>query len=221
VPYHTSLLLLWNAHINIQHITYSYWSYYPLKYTMKCEPHGKLNLNKKNAKWMGLWNVSKVQLQLISSLIINKPISCQEVAFTCLQIPIVHKNVVVKYIDSKPLHMRTKIITRSIIFGFHPIDVYMNRHSHFENMTFIEYFTKYEFDKLKHLFSKCHGEDYIYTTNKLTRFIDFHPAHNIKGFFYNILLQNMCFRRELDLLCTTNMQKNYVRECHIWDLYTI
>jgi hypothetical protein len=58
-------------------------------------------------------------------------------------------------------------------------------------MTFIEYFTKYEFDKLKCLFSKCHGEDnlgnYIYTTNKLIRFIDFHPAHNIEGFF-------MCFK---------------------------
>jgi len=103
-----------------------------------------------------------------------------------------------------PSHVH-KIITRSIIFGFHPIDVYMNRPSHFENMTFIEYFTKYEFDKLKHLFSKCHGEDYIYTTNKLTIFTEFHLAHNIIGFFYNISLQNVCFRRELYLLCATNL----------------
>jgi hypothetical protein len=66
---------------------------------MKCEPHGTLNLNQKNVKRLGLQHVVKVQLQFISSLIINKPISPQEAAFTCLQIPIVQKNVVVKYID--------------------------------------------------------------------------------------------------------------------------
>jgi hypothetical protein len=103
MPYHASLLLLWNAHFNIQCITSSYWSYYLLKYTMKCEPHGTLNLNKKNAKRFGLRDVFEVQLQLISSLIINKPISPQETTLTCLQIPIVQKNVVVRYIDSKPL----------------------------------------------------------------------------------------------------------------------
>jgi hypothetical protein len=197
VSYHASLFLLWNAHLNIQCIISSYWSYYLLKYTMECEPHGTLNLNKKNGERLGLRDVSKVQLQLISSLIINKPISPQEVAFTCLQIPVVQKNVVVKYIDSKPPHMHIKMIIISRILGFHPIDVYMNRPFHFENMTFIEYFTKYESNILKRLSSKCHGEDnlgnYIYTTNKLSRFIDFHPTHNIERFVSNILLQNVCF----------------------------
>ncbi len=28
VPYHASLFLLWNAHFNIQFITFSYWSFY-------------------------------------------------------------------------------------------------------------------------------------------------------------------------------------------------
>jgi len=41
---------------------------------MKCEPHETLNLNKKNVEQLGLQDVSKVQLQLISSFIINKPI---------------------------------------------------------------------------------------------------------------------------------------------------
>ncbi len=57
--------------------------------------------------------------------------------------------------------------------------------------------------------SKCHGENnlgnYIYTTNKLTRFTNFHPTYNIEGFFNNILLQNGCFQREIDLLSTSNM----------------
>jgi hypothetical protein len=77
--------------------------------------------------------------------------------------------------------MHTKFIISSRILGFHPIDVYMNQPSHFENMNFIEYFTKYESNKLKHTSLKCHHENnlgnYVYTTNKLTRFKDFHPIH--------------------------------------------
>jgi hypothetical protein len=66
---------------------------------MKGELHGTLNLNKKNAERLGLQDVFKIELQLISSLIINKPISPQKVALTCLQIHVVQKNVAIKYID--------------------------------------------------------------------------------------------------------------------------
>jgi hypothetical protein len=50
VPYHPMLLLVCGSHLNILHITSSYWSFYLLKYAMKCEPHGKLNLNTKNVE---------------------------------------------------------------------------------------------------------------------------------------------------------------------------
>ena len=33
---------------------------------MKCEPHGSINLNKKNAKRLGLHGASDAQLKLIS-----------------------------------------------------------------------------------------------------------------------------------------------------------
>jgi len=78
---------------------------------MKSELHGTLNLNKKNAKRLGLQDVFEMELQLIHSCIINKPISPQKATFTHLQILVVKKNVV-KYIDSKSLHMHAKIITR-------------------------------------------------------------------------------------------------------------
>ena len=64
VLYHTSLLLLWSAHMNLQPITSMYWSYHLLKYAMKCEPHGALQLNPKNTKILGLKGASIVQLQL-------------------------------------------------------------------------------------------------------------------------------------------------------------
>jgi len=47
----------------------------------------------------------EIELQLIPSFIINKPISPQKATLTHLQIHVVQKSVVVKYIDSKPLHM--------------------------------------------------------------------------------------------------------------------
>jgi hypothetical protein len=36
VPYHPAVLLLWNAHMNIQRITDASWSLYILKYTVRC-----------------------------------------------------------------------------------------------------------------------------------------------------------------------------------------
>jgi hypothetical protein len=45
LPYHPTLLLLLEANLNIFCITSSYWYFYLLKYGMKCESHGKLNLN--------------------------------------------------------------------------------------------------------------------------------------------------------------------------------
>jgi len=59
---------------------------------MKCEPHGKFNLNTKNVERLGFKNASIIQLQLVSNLIIFKPISPAEVAFACLEIPIVKKS---------------------------------------------------------------------------------------------------------------------------------
>jgi hypothetical protein len=59
---------------------------------MKCEPYGTLNLNTKNAKRLGFLNamhICIIQLQLISNLIISKPISLVKAALVCLQIPIV------------------------------------------------------------------------------------------------------------------------------------
>jgi hypothetical protein len=50
VPYHPTLLLLWGTHLNILCITSSHWFSYLLKYIIKCEPHGKLNLNTKNVE---------------------------------------------------------------------------------------------------------------------------------------------------------------------------
>jgi hypothetical protein len=40
----------------------------------------------------------------------------------------------------------------------------------------------------------------VYTNNKITRFTDFHPTYSLEGFFFNIMLQNICFKDEKELL---------------------
>ena len=218
VPYHASLLLLWSAHLNLQRIASMYWSYYLLKYAMKYEPHGAIQLNPKKAVRLELEGASTTQLQLISSLIIAKWGSPTEVALACLQIPTIHKSIVVKYIDSKPSTLRTKIVTKSRVLGFHPIDVYTNRLLQFENHTFIEKFTKSETDCLHRPNIFFIGKDnlghYIYENNKVTRFTDFHSSHSSEGFFCNILLRTICFRNENTLLSFHNKQQSYVYECY-------
>jgi hypothetical protein len=80
VPYHCIALILWGAHMNIQQITSSYWSYYLLKYAMKCEPQGTIKLDDVSARSLGLVDATPLQLQLISTTIIVKPMSLAEVA---------------------------------------------------------------------------------------------------------------------------------------------
>jgi hypothetical protein len=91
IAYQPTLLLLWGAHANMLQITSSHWSYYLLKYSMKCEPHGCIELNVSNVIHLGLQNVSLLQLKLVSTLIMSKLVSPIEAALTCLQTPITQK----------------------------------------------------------------------------------------------------------------------------------
>jgi len=105
---------------------------------MKCEPHGTFNFL--NVERLGLQNASQVQLQLISILIISKHVSLVEGTLICLDIPIIHKSCAIKYIDSKPQVLHTKLVTKSIILGFHPIDIYISKLIQFDQLTFAQYF---------------------------------------------------------------------------------
>jgi hypothetical protein len=91
---------------------------------MKCEPQGIIKLDGVSARSLGLVDVTPLQLQLILVTITTKLVSLVEVALSCLQIPIISKSVGVKYINSKPPNLRTKMVTKSRILGFHPIDIY-------------------------------------------------------------------------------------------------
>lgn len=128
-----------------------------------------LHINTKNAKCLLICEALDTQLQLIATLIIAKFVSISEATFASLQIPVKQTNIEVKYIDSKPFTMRTKLITRSRVLGIHPIDIYCIRPKLFEEYTFIQYFKKFEADRMTQPNAVCHSENmlgnYIYESN--------------------------------------------------------
>ncbi len=95
-----------------------------------------MNLKQKNVEGLGLQNVLKVQFELLSSLIINKSyFSCKNYTHmfaNTIDLPI---NIVIKYSKNQAV-------------GFHLIDVYNNQPIDFKNITFIQYLTNFEYDKL-------------------------------------------------------------------------
>jgi hypothetical protein len=91
---------------------------------MKCEPQGTIKLDDVNARSLGLVDATFLQLQLISTIITTKHVSPFEATFSCLQIPIISKKFGVKYVDSKLANLHTKMVIKSKILGFHPIDIY-------------------------------------------------------------------------------------------------
>jgi hypothetical protein len=126
---------------------------------MKCEPQGIIKLQDVNARSLGLVDATPFQLQLISTTIITKLVSPTEAALSCLQIPIISKSVGVKYVDSKPPNLRTKMVTKSKILGFHPIDIYCVRPSNMAQYTFIKYWKQFSLQQQELKKKTCLGKD--------------------------------------------------------------
>jgi hypothetical protein len=126
---------------------------------------------------------------------IAKPVSLAEVALSCLQIPIISKSVGVKYVDSKLPNLRTKMVTKSRILGFHPIDIYCARPSNMAQYTFTKYWKQFFPQQQKLKKKTCLGKDKLgfYKNEHLVRFIDFNPGKHVEPFFFNILSNNVFF----------------------------
>jgi hypothetical protein len=152
-------------------------------------------------------------------LIIAKPITPSEVVLACLQVSMITKSRAITYVDSKPPALKTKIVTSSCTLGFHLVNGYTSRPGEFEDITFTEYFIKYETDRMTRRSTTPIIKDnlgyYVYRNKKITRFTYFHPTYNQEEFFFNIMLQNICFRNEKELLSDHNTKQSYVYECHI------
>jgi hypothetical protein len=112
VSYHPLVMLLWGAHCNIQKITSTSWSFYVLKYAMKCDPMGKLNLDIEAAKRLGLAGVSDAQLKAISALTMSQPVSSTSAATAMLGIETIIRSESVHKVASAPPQLRLRMVSR-------------------------------------------------------------------------------------------------------------
>ena len=55
----------------------------------------------------------------------------------------------------------------------------------------------------------------MYKNDRVVRYIDYNPIKDTEAFFYNILLQHIAFRSEVELYLAMNVKKSYVTECRI------
>jgi len=180
---------------------------------MKCEPQGIIKLDDINARSLGLVDATPLQLQLILATITTKLVSLVEVALSCLQILIISKSVGVKYVDSKPPNFRTKIVTKSKILGFDPIDIYCARPSNMAQYTFTKYWKQFSLQQQKLKKKTCLGKDklgfFLYKSEHLVRFTDFNLGKHVEPFFFNILLNNVGFFKERELISPANLAGSY------------
>ncbi len=223
VPYHPTLALVWNASTNLQRITGTAWSIYVLKYSMKSEPIGKLDLGPEVAARLHLQDVPLDTLRLISNVVCAKPVSPAEAAVLMLQenlISVSAKGKVFYVCSTMPT--QRSFLLRSNRPCTHPIDKYVQRPEALGDVTFMCYFKEYTIEA-----KRCNAGDYVgedmagkhvyrLRDRRLVRFTDYSPSSNSEGFFYQLLLSHVPFAIEADLITEgNNAEAPYMYECII------
>lgn len=212
-------MLLWGAHCNIQKITSTSWSFYVLKYAMKCEPPGKLNLDIEAAKRLGLAGVSNAQLKAISALTMSQPVSSTSAATAMLGIESIIRSEAVHKVASAPPNLRLRMVSKRSSLFVPPVDRYCARPASLEGATFTHYFKHYQVEKQPRKSKQLVGRDalghYVYESERVVHFTDYHPSHHTEGYFYNVLLDKIPFRVENDLLSPNNHMGFYLLECRL------
>jgi hypothetical protein len=186
---------------------------------MKCEPQGTIKLDDVSARSLGLVDGTPLQFRLILVTIIAKPVSLAEVGLSCLQIPIILKSVGVKYVDSKPPNLHTQMVTKSKILGFHPIDIYCAQPSNMAQYTFTKYWKQFSPQQQELKKKTCLGKEklgfFLYKSEHLVQLRDFNPCKHVEPFFFNILLNNVAFFKECELISPPNLVGSYNHECFV------
>lgn len=117
VPYHPAVLLAWGAHMNLQAVTDTAWSYYLLTYAAKEQLPANLALDGKALAALGLQGVGTQQASLAAAVVMSRPICPCEAALITSGIPIVACSDSVTYIDTRPPPLRTLWVRNNSSFG--------------------------------------------------------------------------------------------------------
>src|SRR5215216_4319983 len=95
IPYHPAILLLWNAHMNIQYITDRGFARYMVKYIIKREPSHIFNIQEGD---------------VLREHVIVRRLSSIELMFLLLGYQICNSSATVKFLTTDPPNLRTRVI---------------------------------------------------------------------------------------------------------------
>jgi hypothetical protein len=223
VPYHPLILLLWRAHMNIQRITDTQWSYYVLKYASKIEPIAEMCFDQKVAESFGLYGLSDTELQVVTAALLTKPVSPAEATCIMSNIPIIHSDVSVTYVDIRPLTEKEVRVTQGTNF-IHtfitpPLMLYINRHKSLYDRGFEAYFTHFEVRKRSE--PPCARGTFLHNDQlgnkvyqlhqeRVVRFTEFCPQYVANEFFFKHMIMYEPFHTEQYML---SKDGNYYNEC--------
>lgn len=96
VVHHPGVLLVWDAHCNLQRVVNATWSQYVLKYALKIEKAAPLKLSAASAEAMGLHGLSEQQRALVASSVFARPMSTGEAVLWMSHIDLVQTSYTVR-----------------------------------------------------------------------------------------------------------------------------
>jgi nucleoside-triphosphatase THEP1 len=178
-----------------------------LKYSMKCEPWAKLNLNTETLRRLGLptHQYGELQLRLASTAILSQPVGPCEAAWHLLKYDIVEFSWPPgDYYHTNPPKTRRQQVGNKKHAGktIPPVDIYTDRKPPYEDLTIFEYFDTVEVYKNKSSETKK-AQNHPGASrdqsgrlvvprpaddNFITMFSDPNPARDPESFCYNLLL---------------------------------
>lgn len=229
------ITLLWGAHSNVVLITQAAFSHYLLKYTMKCEPAGRLNISADTLHTLGITEASPVVHRILSEVIHCRPVSLNEAVMEMLDIDIITFSDDVQFYNTAPPGERVafeKVVTRKgkDAFNLDFVSMYCSRPTDLDDLTFVAFYENYTWTPLtkQKKGSLSHGNEVPFiTSNKqltrrkkpiVVRLPRYHPSgDNPEGYFYNILMQRVPFRNENTLLGSGGTYYSRCVDMHICD----
>ncbi|GES90087.1 Pif1-like helicase domain-containing protein [Rhizophagus clarus] len=202
VPYHPAILLLWDAHINVQYITDKGFAHYMTKYITKREPSHIFNIYENN---------------LLRKHIIARRLSSMELMFLLLGHEIYNSSATVKFLTTDPPTTRTCTILPVYMIDYDDdnpyyddtIMKYMARPHlpEFDNLTYFQYFEKYSITPSPPATSRqvYHDDLNNYVVKRSKEIITRHRFLKIEDgelYFYQQLLLTIPARNESDFKST-------------------
>ncbi|RHZ81307.1 hypothetical protein Glove_122g28 [Diversispora epigaea] len=204
VPYHASILLIWNVHINIQYITNKEFAKYIVKYITKREPSHIFNIQENDT---------------LREHIIARRLGSMELMFLLLGHQICNSSITVKFLTTEPPTLRTCAILP--IYMINETDenpyyddtiikyFYRPHLPEFNNLTYFQYYEKYSITPSSPTTSRQIYRDelnnyIVKRTKEIITQYRFLKIEDSELYFYQQLLLNVLVRNESDYRIGTN-----------------